>query len=188
MLAKAWTIINKWVNDAGIVTTLEFSVRFTDDEFPGVHSDHGGVVGIAFAQLPASASGGQFAAAIEQAMGGQLPYIEQFQRGQLNFLYDMETSIKIPVVEMPVVYPTLTPRQLWLAAREISITKDQVLALIEAMPETTPEEIDDKQVAMIEIMEAPSYKRDHPLVAMLSGLVGLTPTELDDLWIWAAGL
>lgn len=188
MLAKAWTIINKWVNGDGIITTVEFSLRFTDDAMPGVHSDHGGSVAITQAALPSSASGSDLVAAMMAVLGDTLEHLEQGHGRQLEYLFGMANATKVPVAEQPLIFPTLTPRQLWLAARQISITKDQVLAIIDAMPETTPEEIDDKQVARIEIMEAPSYKRDHPLVAMLSGLVGLTATELDDLWVWAAGL
>ncbi len=77
----------------------------------------------------------------------------------------------------------LSPRQLWLAAARIAITKDQVLAMVDAM--------EDQEAALdlqIEINEAPQYERDHPAMDDLRDLMGIPPEQFDDLWIWASGL
>jgi hypothetical protein len=79
--------------------------------------------------------------------------------------------------------PFLTPRQLWLAAARIGVTKDQVLTMIDAM--------DDQEAALdlkIEINEALVYERDHPAMDDLRDLMGIPPEQFDDLWIWASGL
>lgn len=77
--------------------------------------------------------------------------------------------------------PTLTPRQFWLAASRIDITKDAVLALVDAM--------EDKQAASdmrIEITETVSFQRTNEAVDQLATLLAITPEQLDSLWIWAA--
>ncbi len=85
--------------------------------------------------------------------------------------------------EIRAAMPVLSPRQLWLAAARISITKDQVLAMVDAM--------EDQEAALdlqIEINEAPQYERDHPAMDDLRDLMGIPPEQFDDLWIWASGL
>jgi len=76
--------------------------------------------------------------------------------------------------------PTLTPRQFWLAASRINITKTDVLALVDAM--------EDKQAAAdmrIEITETVSFQRTNPAIDQLATLLGITAEQLDSLWIWA---
>lgn len=85
--------------------------------------------------------------------------------------------------EIRAAMPALSPRQLWLAAARINITKEQVLAMVDAM--------EDQEAALelkIEINEAPQYERDHPAMDDLRDLMGIPTEQFDDLWIWAAGL
>ncbi|MCF1448594.1 hypothetical protein FS815_17400 [Agrobacterium vitis] len=80
------------------------------------------------------------------------------------------------------VMPTLTPRQFWLAASRIDVSKADVLALVDAM--------DDKQAAAdlrIEITEAVSFGRSNPAIDELAVLLGISGEQLDSLWVWAAG-
>lgn len=78
--------------------------------------------------------------------------------------------------------PALSPRQFWLAASRINITKADVLAQVDAMT--------DKQAASdlrIEITETVSFQRSNPAIDQLATLLGIPPEELDSLWTWAAG-
>ncbi|MCF1436964.1 hypothetical protein GOZ97_00075 [Agrobacterium vitis] len=87
-----------------------------------------------------------------------------------------------PPIEPVVVMPTLTPRQFWLAASRIDVSKADVLALVDA--------VDDKQAAAdlrIEITEAVSFERSNPAIDELAVLLGISGEQLDSLWVWAAG-
>ncbi|MBB4954410.1 hypothetical protein H4S14_004175 [Agrobacterium vitis] len=77
--------------------------------------------------------------------------------------------------------PALSPRQFWLAASRINITKADVLVLVDAM--------EDKAAAAdmrIEITETVSFQRTNDAVDQLATLLGITPEQLDSLWTWAA--
>jgi hypothetical protein len=77
--------------------------------------------------------------------------------------------------------PTLSPRQFWLAASRIDITKDAVLAQVDAM--------EDKAASAdmrIEVTETVSFQRTNPAVDELATLLGITAEQLDSLWVWAA--
>ncbi len=78
--------------------------------------------------------------------------------------------------------PALSPRQFWLAASRINITKADVLAQVDALT--------DKQAASdlrIEITETVSFQRSNPAIDQLATLLGIPPEQLDSLWTWAAG-
>lgn len=83
--------------------------------------------------------------------------------------------------EMRATMPPISPRQLWLVAARIGITKDQVIAMVDAM---------EDQVAAadlrIEINEATTYHRNHASVVELSELLEIPAEQFDDLWLWAA--
>jgi hypothetical protein len=77
--------------------------------------------------------------------------------------------------------PALSPRQFWLAASRINITKADVLALVDAM--------EDKAAAAdmrIEITETVSFQRTNLAIDQLAALLSITPEQLDSLWTWAA--
>ncbi|TWD54554.1 hypothetical protein FB480_103466 [Agrobacterium vitis] len=77
--------------------------------------------------------------------------------------------------------PAVSPRQFWLAASRINITKADVLALVDAM--------EDKQAAAdmrIEVTETVSFQRTNPAVDQLATLLNIPPEQLDSLWTWAA--
>lgn len=85
------------------------------------------------------------------------------------------------IEEIRVAMPSLSPRQLWLVASRIGITKNQVLALVDDM--------EDQAAAAdlrIEINEATSYHRIHSAVVELAELLEIPTGQFDDLWLWAA--
>ena len=81
--------------------------------------------------------------------------------------------------------PNLSARQFWMAAMTIGVTKQICIGLATALPETTPEEIQDKQFMLIEINDSTTFERSNPRIESLSTLLGITPVQLDSLWLWA---
>lgn len=82
-----------------------------------------------------------------------------------------------------VVFPDLTPRQLWLAALQIGVTKAQVLELVAGLEDPL-----EAASLTIELTEATTFRRDHPAVASIAALLAIPAEQLDDLWIWAASV
>lgn len=83
-----------------------------------------------------------------------------------------------------VVLPELTPRQLWLAALTVGITKDLVIETVEKTV-TDPEE---KEYIKIELNEANLYGRQNPLVIKLVEMMNMPKEQVDVLWNWASNL
>lgn len=83
-------------------------------------------------------------------------------------------------VAIPQYFPTLTHRQFWLTAWDVGITKESLRAKILS---TYPEE--ERGRAALEVELATSFERNHSLVDELCVASGITPSELDSLWLWA---
>lgn len=81
--------------------------------------------------------------------------------------------------------PDISPRQLWLMALDIGITKESVLAAIDAMGDT----IEAKRLR-IEIAEPPvtGYKRNHHAVEVLRQMLGIPLETFDTHWQEASTL
>lgn len=89
-----------------------------------------------------------------------------------------------PVLHDNLPFPTITSRQLWLAAyRTMALKKDDVIARTATM-----EDQEAAEELRIEIYEARTYERDHPAMDDLAALVGLPVEQFDALWRWAATL
>jgi len=73
-------------------------------------------------------------------------------------------------------YPPLSSRQFWLTALSIGITKASILAA------TTDPEIE------VVVNETTSFVRTDPAVSELATIMGVSETQLDSLWLWAAGV
>ena len=85
---------------------------------------------------------------------------------------------------IPEEFPTVTSRQLWLAAyRTMALKKDDVIAMTATM-----EDEEAAEELRIEIYEARTYERDHPAMDDLAALVGLPVEQFNALWRWAATL
>lgn len=90
---------------------------------------------------------------------------------------DFEPAPLVPVKR------AVTPRQLWLAASSIGVSKADVLAQIDAMTDAAA-----RDWLRIEITEASLYEPDHPAIDDLRALLGIPQAQFDDLWIWASGI
>jgi hypothetical protein len=96
-----------------------------------------------------------------------------------------EDGVLKAVPPAPVVFPNISGRQLWLAAREIDIKKADVLALVEAMPDEA-----EADRLMIELTEPPlsGYERTSPAFTTLAAMMNIPESQFDALWLHAATL
>lgn len=78
--------------------------------------------------------------------------------------------------------PNISARQLWLMAKEVSITKASILASLDMM-----EDRDEAETLRIELTEPPleGYDRFSPAVETLREMQGIPEEQFDDLWAWA---
>lgn len=108
---------------------------------------------------------------------GKLSTGEHVERveGVVRFVHELEDA--------PVIFPPLTPRQLWRAAYDsLQMTKEDVVASIDASAMTDSE----KKLAKIDIECASSYLREDATVVAMAALMGFAEAEFDSLWLWAA--
>jgi len=76
--------------------------------------------------------------------------------------------------ELRAQMPPLTRRQFWLGANSLGLSKADVIAAT------------DDPVILIEIEESGEFHRTYESILMLSGVLGITPEQLDDVWMWWA--
>jgi hypothetical protein len=92
------------------------------------------------------------------------------------------TAPPVPTIEeQRKAYPTLTPRQLWRAAGSVGVYKEDVLALISSS--LNP---DEAFALRIDLTETINFTRTYPAIDNMASLCGITPEQLDALWLWAA--
>ena len=77
----------------------------------------------------------------------------------------------------------LTRRQFRLGLLGAGISTGQIEDAIAAIEDAT-----ERAIAEIEWQDASQFQRLHPLVSVLSQHLGMTPTQVDDLWNHAATL
>lgn len=90
-----------------------------------------------------------------------------------------------PYVPPQAPLPDLLKWQLWLAALELPtpITKAKVLAA--ALADTTMT-VAQQETIRIFLEDTSSFVRADPRVDLLASKMGLSPTEMDSLWLWAS--
>jgi hypothetical protein len=88
-----------------------------------------------------------------------------------------------PYEAPPPVLAPLSARQLRLGLVSNGISLSQVEATIDAI-----ENQQDRDVARIEWEYASQYERDHPLIDQIGAALGLTPEQIDDMWMAALEL
>lgn len=92
--------------------------------------------------------------------------------------------VAAPVVPLPEMtpeerraqMPVLSRRQFWLGADSLGVSKANVLAAAT-----------DNQIR-IEIEESTDFYRTYESVVLLSPVFGITPEQLDDVWLWWASV
>jgi hypothetical protein len=119
----------------------------------------------------------------------QLQGIQEHAANAMHYDYLQKNTtsvIKSPSAGDPdVYYPNLSPRQLWLAALEVGITKAGLLAQIDTMEDEAL-----KARLQIEITEPPleGYVRTSFAVETLRQMVDIPVEQFNQLWIWAASI
>lgn len=91
----------------------------------------------------------------------------------------------VPPTEIEIrasMFP-LTARQFRIGLVRGGISIAAVTAAIEAMPDSPA-----KDEARIEWEYATTFNRTHPLIETVATALGLTPTQVDDMWTSAANL
>lgn len=83
----------------------------------------------------------------------------------------------------PLPLAPLTRRQLRLGLLANGITTATVEAAIAATPDAM-----DRAVAEIEWADASTYERDHPLIEQVGSALGLSPEQIDTMWVAALNL
>ena len=85
--------------------------------------------------------------------------------------------------EPPALLGDITARQIRLGLIGGGIMLADVDSAIESIADPT-----DRETARIEWQYASSFRRDHPLIAMVGNQLGLTEQQIDDMWQQAAQL
>ncbi|MBY3335507.1 hypothetical protein HFN99_00985 [Rhizobium laguerreae] len=100
-----------------------------------------------------------------------------------GMLFQGGVFLPAPPVVTPM--PNLSPRQLWLGALEINLTKAQVMAQIGTIADAKL-----RATLEIEMTEPPleGFVRDSFAVERLRELMGIPSDQFDALWLWAGTL
>jgi hypothetical protein len=88
--------------------------------------------------------------------------------------------------EIRAQMPALTSRQFWMAAANIGTSgtdKDVIIAAIKA---EMADSVDRKM--MIAELESSTFERVNPTIVKVLALMQIPAEQVDDLWVWAAGL
>jgi len=89
---------------------------------------------------------------------------------------EIEAAKAIPD-EPPPPPQSLTRREFHLAAASVGITRQTILDQIALIPDET-----QRNLALIDYEESRDFRRDWPLLATMAGNLGVTETQLDDLF------
>jgi hypothetical protein len=101
----------------------------------------------------------------------------------IGWVRDGETFVPPPIEQPAIVFPTLSRRQLRLGLLSIGVAADDVEAEI-----ATIADAQERAAALIDWQDASAYERTHPLIAQVADALGLPESQVDALWLWAAGI
>lgn len=85
----------------------------------------------------------------------------------------------LPIEPDPLAH-TLTRRQVRRALVLAGRTPDDVIAAINAIPDPM-----ERALALIDWEDASYFVRNHPLILQLAPAIGLTPEQVDSMWVAA---
>ena len=80
-------------------------------------------------------------------------------------------------------FPSLTPRQFWLAMLDLDVSQEDIVARIGNMKDE-----DDKKFALIELNTSTVFKRTYFVISKFPYWLGITETQFDDIWMHAAAI
>lgn len=89
-----------------------------------------------------------------------------------------------PAPTRPVVFRDLSAIEFWLMAQTIGITKEGIVAAIQALPDEIMPPA-QKAAALIVVREARTFLRADPLVNQIGALVDKSPADIDAAWVAA---
>lgn len=79
--------------------------------------------------------------------------------------------------------PNLTARQFWMAAANIDIDKDVIIATVKANMEDSVE----RKIVLAEL-ETSTFVRISETITEIMAMLEIPDEQVDSLWVWAAGL
>lgn len=104
---------------------------------------------------------------------------------QIGWEYVEQTFISPPPADVPPApspYTPLAPYQFWTAVRATNHEAD-LLAWVGNIPNPL-----EKAAASSMLEFSLEYRREHPFMVIAGEALGMTPAELDTLWLWAKTL
>lgn len=152
-IEKTWAILSAKADpDTGEIRIVSFSIDFTDDQFPGAKSGHGGIVSVAGHELTADSPLGDFVAVIEPMLN---PGLEQFHSETLALQYE-QTSLVDVITSLPSEADVnLERRRRIEAGTDIEIAGYGTVAL-QGRPEDQTNLLSRFNVAMLKIQSGDS--------------------------------
>lgn len=110
-----------------------------------------------------------------------LPPVESFGHDYQRWLDagNIPEPAQIPLTPIPEVVSRRQARQALLMAGKLAL----VQPAIDSIAEET-----QRKLAQIEWEDSAEFKRDWPLLIQLASAIGLTSTEIDDLFVLASSL
>lgn len=97
--------------------------------------------------------------------------------------WEAEGNVIPPTVPSPQLFAPISRRQMLLALLSIGITSQMVEAEIAAIADPF-----ERAAGLIEWQAASTIDRDHVLLTDLAETFALPSSQIDALWLWAAGL
>lgn len=107
----------------------------------------------------------------KQIIGSSVEYVD----GQWQLINQLADIVPPTPEELREQMPPLSRRQFWLGAHSLGVAKADVMAYAANDP-----------ALLIEVEESTEFHRTYESVVMLAPMLGITPEQLDDIWLWAA--
>jgi hypothetical protein len=125
---------------------------------------------------------------IEHPVFGWIPFTATSDDVEENgrLLFEAARGATTPWVEPepgPQEFPALTAKKFWKAAALMGVTEETVLALVNQIEDPV-----ERLTLSVDIRRSETFWRTDPLIAYFAPLVGLSDTEIDTMWLWAADL
>lgn len=105
------------------------------------------------------------------------------EAAQIGWAYDGKDFVPPPKPpEPPPPYTDINRSAFLFMMNKIGITEAAVEALIDKMPDGTPEQADAKTLALIVFRNQQTFARGNQLLQMLTAAAGLTSEAVDAAW------
>lgn len=175
--------ISKYMkSDAGRIVAVEYSAVLTHPDYVGVSSHTAGIV---VSNLDADATIQDMERFVSLLISGDTNLLS-VHLSDLNFKRTLadavpySTAPQLTPEELRAQMPPLTPRQFRDALIDADIMPDQVTAAIGQIPDVK------HRAKALNAWEYPTqFTRTDPLIDQIGAMFGLSPDDIDVLWLGA---